>query len=131
MTDKVSFVSKLPTHLVEAFKGTLEETVYADLILHVVDASNKDIDIQIKTTLDVLKDLEVLDKPMITVFNKMDKVDIGKLIYDSKLVGDKIFISAKNDINIDELKEMIQEKLPQEFKFVKMRIPYDEQAILL
>lgn len=130
LTDTVGFVSKLPTHLVEAFKGTLEETVYADLILHVVDASNKDIDIQIKTTLDVLKDLEVLDKPMITVFNKMDKVDIGKLIYDSKLVGDKIFISAKNDINIDELKEMIQEKLPQEFKFVKMRIPYDEQAIL-
>lgn len=130
LTDTVGFVSKLPTHLVEAFKGTLEETTYADMLLHVVDASNKDIDIQIKTTMDIMMDLEVLDKPIITVFNKMDKIDIANLVYDSRYVEDKIFVSAKNDINIDKLKLLIQDRLPQEFKYVLIKIPYDEQSIL-
>ncbi len=130
LTDTVGFVSKLPTHLIEAFKGTLEETSYADMLLHVVDASNKDIDIQIKTTMDILKDLDVLNKPMITVFNKMDKIDVENLIYDNKLIEDKIFISAKSDVNIDELKELIQDKLPQEYRYVLMRIPYNDQSIL-
>ena len=130
LTDTVGFVSKLPTHLIAAFKGTLEETTYADMLLHVVDASNKDIDIQIKTTMDILKDLDVLNKPMITVFNKMDKIDVENLIYDNKLIEDKIFISAKSDVNIDKLKELIQDRLPQEYRYVLMRIPYNEQSIL-
>lgn len=130
LTDTVGFVSKLPTHLVEAFKGTLEEARYADMLLHVVDASNKNIDIQIKTTIDILKELDVLNKPMITIFNKMDKIDIGSLIYDSRYVEDKIFVSARNSVNINKLKELIQERLPQEFRYVLMRIPYKEQSIL-
>ena len=130
LTDTVGFVSKLPTHLVEAFKGTLEETIYADMLLHVVDASNKNIDIQIKTTMDILKELDVLNKPIITIFNKMDKIDIGSLIYDNRFVEDKIFVSAKNDVNIDNLKQLIQDRLPQEYRYVLMRIPYDEQSIL-
>lgn len=130
LTDTVGFVSKLPTHLIEAFKGTLEETTYADMLLHVVDASNKDIDIQIKTTMDILKDLDVLNKPMVTVFNKMDKIDVENLIFDSKLIEDKIFISAKSDLNIDKLKELIQDRLPQEYRYVLIRIPYNEQSIL-
>lgn len=130
ITDTVGFVSKLPTHLVEAFKGTLEETKYADLLLHVVDASNKDLDIQIKTTFDILKDMDVLDKPIITLFNKMDKVDLSSVIYDSKYVGEKIFISAKNDVNLDQLLEIIEDNLPQEFRKVMLRIPYDKQSIL-
>ena len=130
LTDTVGFVSKLPTHLIEAFKGTLEETKYADMLLHVVDASNSDIDIQIKTTIEILKELEVSDKPIITVFNKMDRTDIQSLIYESNLVGEKIFISAKNDVNIDKLKLLIQEKLPQEYKYILMKIPYDKQTIL-
>jgi GTP-binding protein HflX len=71
ITDTVGFVSKLPTNLIEAFKGTLEEVKYADLILHVVDASSKNLNIQIETTMNILKELEVLNKPIITVFNKM------------------------------------------------------------
>lgn len=130
LTDTVGFVSKLPTHLIAAFKGTLEETTYADMLLHVVDASNKDIDIQVKTTMDILKDLEVLDKPMITVFNKMDKIDIANLVYDTRQIEDKIFISATSDLNIDKLKELIQNKLPQEYRYVLMRIPYSDQSIL-
>ncbi len=130
ITDTVGFVSKLPTHLVEAFKGTLEEVKYADLLLHVVDASNKDLDIQIRTTFDILKDLEVLDKPIITVFNKMDKIDISNVIYDVNYVGDKIFISAKNDVNIRELLKLIEENLPQEFTKITLKIPYEKQSIL-
>src|SRR5690606_35288273 len=66
ITDTVGFVSKLPVHLVEAFKSTLEEVKYADLLLHVVDASSKNLNMQTKTTFDILRDLEVLDKPIIT-----------------------------------------------------------------
>lgn len=130
VTDTVGFVSKLPTRLIEAFKGTLEEVKYADLLLHVVDASNKDLDIQIKTTMDILKDLDVLDKPMITIFNKMDKVDIQNLIYDVNYVDKKIFISAKKNTNLDKLSLMIEENLPQEFRRVTIRVPYDKQSLL-
>lgn len=130
VTDTVGFVSKLPTRLIEAFKGTLEEVKYADLLLHVVDASSKDLDIQIKTTMDILKDLDVLDKPIITIFNKMDKVDIHNLIYDTNYLGEKIFISAKNNTNLDKLLVLIEENLPQQYKNVTLRIPYDKQSIL-
>lgn len=130
ITDTVGFVSKLPTHLIAAFKGTLEEVKYADLLIHVVDASNKDLDIQIKTTHNVLKDLKVLDKPMITVFNKMDKIDISNLFYDNNLIGEKVFISAKKGTNIDKLMKAIEENLPHEFKKVTLRIPFHKQSIL-
>lgn len=130
LTDTVGFVSKLPTRLIEAFKGTLEEVKYADLLLHVVDSSNKDLDIQIQTTLDILNDLSVLDKPIITVFNKIDKTDILSLIYDNNLIDKKIFISAKNDINIGKLMEIIEENLPQQYKNVTLVIPYDRQNII-
>ncbi|MGN9164595.1 GTPase HflX [Tissierellaceae bacterium HCP3S3_D8] len=130
LTDTVGFVSKLPTNLIEAFKGTLEEVIYADILLHVVDASNKDIDIQIKTTLDILKDLNVLNKPIITVFNKIDKVDISNLIYDNRYIGDKIFISAKMGTNLEELMKLVEEKLPHEYRYVSLKIPYDRQSVL-
>ncbi|MDE8091287.1 GTPase HflX, partial [Erysipelothrix rhusiopathiae] len=73
LTDTVGFVSKLPHTLVEAFKGTLEEIKYSDLIIHVVDASNPDLNIQMDTTYKMLRDLDVLDRKIITVFNKMDQ----------------------------------------------------------
>lgn len=123
ITDTVGFVSKLPTKLVEAFKGTLEEVEYADLLLHVVDVTNKDLDLQIKTTLSVLKDLDVLDKPIITVFNKIDESN-EEIIYD--IAEPKVFISAKNGDNIDFLLETIQNNLPQKYYKVKMLIPYSE-----
>ncbi len=130
LTDTVGFVSKLPTRLIEAFKGTLEEVKYADLLLHVVDASNKDLDIQIQTTYNILKDLEVLDKPTITVFNKMDKIDIHNLLYDNKHVNEKVFISAKKGENIEKLLIDIENLLPQQYKFVTLKIPYDRQSIV-
>ncbi len=130
LTDTVGFVSKLPTNLIEAFKGTLEEVKYADLLLHVVDTSNKDLNIQLSTTFKILKDLKVLDKPIITVFNKMDRVDIHDLEYNSELVGTNIFISAKNGVNLDKLMNLVEENLPQQYKNVTVRIPYDKQSLL-
>ncbi|NLW40617.1 MAG: GTPase HflX [Tissierellia bacterium] len=130
MTDTVGFVDKLPTHLIEAFKGTLEEIKYADLILHVVDASNSNLDIQVKTTMDILKELEVIDKPIITVFNKMDKVDINNLIYDNKYIGKKVFISCKDGTNLDKLLQMIQESLAVSYKDVTLLIPYGDQQLV-
>lgn len=130
ITDTVGFVSKLPTRLIEAFKGTLEEVKYADLLLHVVDASNNDLDIQIETTMDILKDLDVLDKPIITVFNKMDKVDISDIVFDNKLVDNKIFVSAKNDININKLMDLIEKTIPQQFRRVKLKIPFHKQNLI-
>lgn len=130
ITDTVGFVSKLPTRLVEAFKSTLEEVRYADLLLHVVDASNEDIDIQIKTTFEILKDLDVLSKPIITVFNKMDKVELEDIYYDESLIDRKLFISAYKDEDLDKLLESIEASLPQEFRRVRLSLPYGEQAIV-
>lgn len=130
IADTVGFVSKLPTDLIEAFKGTLEEVKYADLILHVVDASNKNLDIQIETTLDILRDLNVLDKPIITVFNKMDKSNKNQLIYDTSKVQKKIFISAKKDKNLDGLLNMIMENLPISYKEATYFIPYENQPLI-
>ncbi|NLJ78913.1 MAG: GTPase HflX [Tissierellia bacterium] len=129
LTDTVGFVSKLPTHLIEAFKGTLEEVQYADLLLHVVDASNEDLDIQIKTTDGILEELGVLNKPIITVFNKMDRVDMSNLVFESRYVDKRIFISSKMMTNLDKLLYMIQENLPQKYRDVKLLIPYDEHDL--
>lgn len=130
ITDTVGFVSKLPTNLIEAFKGTLEEVKYADLILHVVDVSNKDLDIQIKTTLEILKGLDALNKPIITVFNKTDKTDISNIFYEDNLIGEKIFVSAKEEKNLSKLMELVEEKLPFKYKQVTLKISYDEHNIV-
>ena len=127
ITDTVGFVSKLPTHLIEAFKGTLEEVKYADLILHVVDVSNKDLDIQINTTLKILKDLDIKEKPIITVFNKIDMVEDGEISYHIK--GKKITVSALDDININELLKMIEKNIPQKYYKVDILIPYTESQL--
>jgi GTP-binding protein HflX len=128
ITDTVGFVSKLPTHLIEAFKGTLEEVKYADLLLHVVDITNEDLDIQIQTTLKIIDELEVTNKPIITVFNKIDKVDVSSVNYSIK--GPKVYVSAKENINIDNLLNMIQDNLPKKFYDVTLMIPYNHGEIL-
>jgi GTP-binding protein HflX len=114
--DTVGFVSKLPTKLVEAFKSTLEEIKYADLIVHVIDSSNKNIDLQIKTTLDIIKDLGASQIPMINVFNKIDKISKDQLIFDMDNMDTRIFISALDDNDIDSLLKKIEETLTSKRK---------------
>ena len=76
LTDTVGFIRKLPHHLIEAFKSTLEEAKYADIILHVVDASNPQADMQMHIVYETLEQLGVKDKPVITAFNKQDRLEL-------------------------------------------------------
>jgi GTP-binding protein HflX len=123
VVDTVGFVSKLPHDLVDAFKATLEEVKYADLILHVIDATNESFEIQKKTTDTVLKELEVEDKREILVYNKVDKLEMD--IY-PKNQEDVVYISAKKGINIDKLLNMIQEIICEKLYDVQLLLPYDK-----
>ena len=110
LTDTVGFIRKLPHHLIEAFKSTLEEAKYADIILHVVDASNPQLDEQMHIVYETLQQLEVVNKPIITAFNKQDKADGEMIIRDFK--ADYIVkISAKTGEGLSGLLETIEEVL--------------------
>ena len=130
VADTVGFVDDIPTSLIESFKSTLEEIKYADCILHIMDSSNENIDEQIKITFDVLKEMEVLDKPIINVFNKKDKLDkdIDKFVH--KRLDNELYISAYNDEDVDNLMYKIQDILDLNYKKVVFNIPYDKQFIV-
>lgn len=131
ISDTVGFVSKLPTKIVEAFKSTLEEIKYSDLILHVIDASSEDLEIQYKTTMSILKDIDVLDKNIITVFNKVDKVNLYDINLPLKVLPDKkVYISAKNDENMDALLKIIEDNLEEKYFDVKLKFAYDDTDLL-
>lgn len=109
-TDTVGFISKLPHNLVDAFKSTLEEAKYADLILHVADASNPEVDEQMKVVYRTLEELKVTGKPVITFLNKQDKLEDERIIKDIK--ADAVVKgSAKTGEGIDELLSKITEIL--------------------
>lgn len=124
--DTVGFVSKLPHDLVEAFKATLEEVQYADLILHVVDATNSNYEIQMKTTEKVLKELGADNKNTILVYNKIDRLDLD--IY-PKNRDDVVYISAKKGVNMDKLLELIENALSEATYQVKLLLPYERGDI--
>lgn len=131
ISDTVGFVSKLPTKIVEAFKSTLEEIKYSDLILHVIDASSEDLEIQYKTTMSILKDIDVLDKNIITVFNKVDKVNTEDINLPLKVLPEKkIYISAKNDENMDGLLKIIEDNLKEKYFDVKLKFAYSDTDLL-
>lgn len=109
-TDTVGFISKLPHNLVDAFKSTLEEAKYADLILHVADASNPEVDEQMKVVYRTLEELKVTGKPVVTFLNKQDKLEEERIIKDIK--ADAIVKgSAKTGEGIEELLSKITEIL--------------------
>lgn len=122
VVDTVGFVSKLPHDLIDAFKSTLEEVKYADIILHVIDATNESSYIQKHTTESVLKDLGVEDKKMITVYNKIDKLDLD---FYPKNHDDLVYISAKKGINMDKLMNMIQDALMKDTFKVNLLLPFE------
>ena len=126
VVDTVGFVSKLPHDLVDAFKSTLEEVNYADLILHVIDATNDSYEIQKKTTEKVLKELGADDKTTILVYNKVDKLELD--IY-PKNQDDVVYISAKQGINMDKLLNMIEKAVMENTYDVELLIPYDRGDI--
>ena len=131
ISDTVGFVSKLPTKIVEAFKSTLEEIKYSDLILHVIDASSEDLEIQYNTTMAILKDIEVLDKNIITVFNKVDRVDLYDINLPLRVMPDKkVYISALKDENMDSLLKIIEDNFDEKYFDVKLKFAYYDTDLL-
>lgn len=126
-TDTVGFISKLPHQLIRAFRSTLEEAKYADLILHVVDASNPNYERQMQVVYDTLQELEVGDKPVITAFNKIDLLNPGEREGRKDLRSDSaVYISAKESRGLDRLLEEIEGVLNQGMIRIEELIPYAE-----
>ena len=110
LTDTVGFIRKLPHHLIQAFRSTLEEAKYADLILHVVDASNPQMDVHMHVVYDTLNQLEVGDKPVITLFNKIDRMDEEQNMYLKDFRAEETLnVSAKYEKGLDEVKDAMEE----------------------
>ena len=125
LTDTVGFIRKLPHHLIEAFRSTLEEAKYADIILHVVDASNPQVDEQMYIVYETLTNLEVKNKPTITAFNKQDKVEGESILRDFR--ADHIVrISAKHGDGLDKLQETIEEVLRGQKVYIEKIYSYAE-----
>ncbi len=139
LSDTVGFIRKLPHHLVECFKSTLDEVREADILVHVVDVSHPNFEDQIRTVNETLKDLGVIDKPTITVFNKIDAyqpvqnhageevepltLDDFKHSWMAKNNSPAIFISATKKENIDEFRKMLYDKVVE---IHAARYPYDQ-----
>ena len=132
LTDTVGFVRKLPHDLVEAFKSTLEEVIFSDLLCHVVDASSEDAIEQIRAVEGVLEELGAKDKDTILVLNKVDKGTEEQLnkIKEEVSYEDIIEISAKEGLNLDKLLELIEEKLPYKYKKAEYMIPYSKGDVV-
>lgn len=128
LTDTVGFVRKLPHDLVEAFKSTLEEVIYSDLLCHVMDASSDSALDQYKAVNEVLNELGVVTKEMILVLNKIDKATEEQIAIIKEAIGDNeiIEISAKEKINLEELLNLIEEKLPYNYRKIEYLIPYEK-----
>ncbi len=124
LIDTVGFIRKLPHHLVEAFKSTLEETVSADFLLHVIDASNPQFENHIRVVEKVLEELGAAGKPTINIYNKIDKLD------GEGLFSDGVGISVKTGENIDALMKAIDETAPGRKKQVSVLVPYSEGALV-
>lgn len=125
ITDTVGFIRKLPHHLIDAFRSTLEEAKHADIILHVVDASNPQVDEQMYIVYETLKNLEVTDKTVITAFNKQDKVEGNFILRDFK-ADHVVRISAKTGEGLCILLQVIEDVLREQKVFIEKRYSYAE-----
>ena len=129
MTDTVGFIRKLPHHLIDAFRSTLEEAKYADIILHVVDASNPQMDKQMYIVYDTLRNLEVEGKKIITAFNKTDRIGQPEPLHDFRAER-TVHISAKYGDGLEDLKNILEEILREEKDFLECTIPYRDAGVI-
>ncbi|MCR5784504.1 MAG: GTPase HflX [Eubacterium sp.] len=125
LTDTVGFIRKLPHHLIEAFKSTLEEAKYADYIIHVVDASNPQMDEHIAVVYETLNKLGASGKKIITLFNKMDKVE-GEKNFRDFTADYNLYTAIKKGAGIDELKNTLEEILREDKILIEKVFPYNE-----
>ena len=123
LTDTVGFIRKLPHHLVEAFKSTLEEARYADFILHVVDSSSPQMDAQMETVYETLQALDITGKPVITLFNKRDLTEGAELPKDLK-ASRTLGISAATGEGLLKLQELLEDYLRESRVLVEKVYPY-------
>lgn len=128
LIDTVGLVRRLPHHLVEAFKSTLEEAATADIILNVCDASSEEAHLHLQVTKELLESLGCGDTPVIPVLNKWDMVDQQQGVIPS--VGNSVRISAKNGTGIDKLLQVIEDNLPVKIKKVMLLIPFEKGGLV-
>ena len=126
ISDTVGFIQKLPTHLVAAFRATLEEIAEADLLLHIVDASHPDAVQQWRSVMNTLKDLKAERIPMITVLNKIDRIDLHTDLIQRVIpeFSDSILISALEKTNLDEIENSVKQMLFENYVPLQVTIPY-------
>lgn len=127
VTDTVGFIRKLPHHLVDAFRSTLEEAKYSDLILHVVDASGEEAETQMHVVYETLYQLGIKDKTVVTVFNKMDLADPDRMIKDRR-ADCAVRISAKTGEGVEKLLEKIGEILKEKQVLLEKVFLYNESG---
>ncbi len=129
LTDTVGFIRKLPHHLIEAFKSTLEEAKYADVIFHVVDASNPQRDKQMHIVYETLDQLGVKDKTVVTLFNKQDLRTDDEPMHDFRADHTLAVSAAKNE-GLEELKELLSEILREDKIYIERVIPYADAGMI-
>jgi GTP-binding protein HflX len=129
LTDTVGFIHKLPHHLVEAFRSTLEEAKYADIILHVVDCSSMQMELYMQVVYETLEQLGVGNKPIITVFNKTDLLEEEIILKDHR-AEHTVQISAKTGRNVETLLELIGKQLRQNQIFVEKVFHYEQAGLI-
>lgn len=126
LTDTVGFINKLPHHLIDAFRSTLEEAKYCDLILHVVDASNPTKETQMHVVYDTLRELGIEGKTIITLMNKQDAAADNGIIYRDFQADSTLAISAKTGQGLDELKELLVKFLRAGKIYIEKTYSYEE-----
>lgn len=124
-TDTVGFIRKLPHHLIQAFRSTLEEAKYADAILHVVDCSNPDMDAQMETVYETLNKLDVKDKPIVTAFNKIDRYESQEALKDC-VANKTVRISAKYGEGIQQMLSTVSDVLKEDKILLEKVFSYEE-----
>lgn len=130
VTDTVGFIRKLPHDLVEAFKSTLEEVLYADLLIHVVDGSNPDYENQVRVVIDVLAELGADDKNIIMAINKMDKCPGKFADAEYRDIENAVLISASERIGLPKLLALIEKYAALQSRTIELLIPYAEGSIV-
>ena len=126
LTDTVGFIRKLPHHLIDAFRSTLEEARYADMIIHVVDASNPQMDTQMHVVYETLRQLDIKDKTVITAFNKMDLVEQDRMMLKDFQADYTVYISARNRETLGTLTDTVEKVLREQKIYVEKIFDYRE-----
>ena len=134
LTDTVGFIRKLPHHLIEAFKSTLEEARYSDIVLHVVDCSNPQMDMQMHVVKETLEELEIVDKTIVTVFNKVDRFYELEAMEDNRVMqiprdfssDYQVRISARTGEGLEELQKVLQAIIRSRRILLEKVFPYSQ-----